>query len=170
MNIIQWFDLAPAELKSKLTAAGMWPAVGDEWKFLEEIFSAKLEESHSAASANRGGLLAGDWLPSIFNDPDFRACIEACDEILTVKNSDYTYGASKGADRRGQLLNFYQDAAEFNTTPFMSIGILWGKHVRAVKTFLGSGRVESEPIEGRIHDCINYLLLLFKMVCLERGS
>jgi hypothetical protein len=38
------------------------------------------------------------------------------------------------------------------------------KHVSAVWRFLKDGKVESEPIDGRLHDVINYSILLLLLV------
>jgi len=105
------------------------------------------------------------WIPHIFNDQDFRACIEACDKLLTVKGHDYTQGA-KGDE--GRLKNFYTSAEALGLTPLQVLGVYMKKHLDAVFTYIGKGKVESEPIEGRIHDAVNYLLLLNKLIVVEQ--
>lgn len=103
-------------------------------------------------------LLADSWLPHIFADEDFRAAIEACDKILKVKGADYTM---KLPDR---LANFREAAGFLGQSKYQVLGVYLFKHLTAVFSFLKHGQVESEPIEGRIYDCVNYMLLLFKMV------
>lgn len=98
------------------------------------------------------------WLPHVFNDSDFKSAMEACDKILTVKGADYT---QKQPDR---LANFKEAALFLGQNKFQVLGVYLYKHLTAVFSFLKHGQVESEPIEGRIFDCINYFLLLYKMV------
>ena len=104
-------------------------------------------------------------LAHIANDPDFRRLIEECDRVLKSKGHDYTQG-EPGTHAR--LKNFYEAAAFLGISPLQSLGNYWYKHVTAIFTFLKHGQVESEPIEGRIVDTINYLLLLYKMIQYER--
>jgi hypothetical protein len=96
--------------------------------------------------------------PHIFADPDFRACLEACDKILATKGHDYTQGS------KDRCANFYEAAAFLGQSPFQVWSVYFYKHLTAIFSFAKHGRVESEPIEGRIHDAINYLLLAYKMV------
>jgi hypothetical protein len=107
---------------------------------------------------------AKDWLPHIFADPDFRATLEACDRILTAKGADYT---RKQPDR---LANFYEAASFLKQTPFQVLGVYFYKHLTAIFAFFEHGQVESEPIEGRLHDAVNYLLLAAKMVAREKAK
>jgi len=105
-------------------------------------------------------------VPHIAKDRDFREAIIACDKLLTSKGHDYTQGAEGDY---GRLKNFYTSADAFKSlTPYTCLGVLFKKHIDAIYTFLDKGRVESEPIEGRIHDAINYLLLAYKMVQYEK--
>lgn len=96
-------------------------------------------------------------LPHIEGDADFSAAIAECERILAVKGADYTQG-----DYR--LKNFDRNAERLGLTPEQVLGVYFFKHIDAIETFLLRGAVESESIEGRIFDAINYLLLLFKMV------
>jgi hypothetical protein len=107
---------------------------------------------------------AHSWLPHVFNDPDFKSAMEQCDKILTVKGADYT---QKQPDR---LANFKEAALFLGQNKFQVLGVYLYKHLTAVFSFLKHGQVESEPIEGRIFDCINYFLLLYKMVQEQKRS
>lgn len=116
---------------------------------------------------------AEDWLPHIWQDPDFREFIESCDKVLTSKGHDYTQGDNTKGDALtfpGRLKNFYEAAKMMpGLSPFSVLGIYWWKHVTAVLTFLAKGQVESEPIEGRLVDCVNYCgFLLYKMIAFEK--
>jgi hypothetical protein len=62
-------------------------------------------------------------------------------------------------------------AAENNgVTALQAWGVYFYKHVSAVWRFLKDGKVESEPIEGRIYDVINYAILLALLVKEMRGE
>lgn len=100
-------------------------------------------------------------LPHISADADFAATMEACDQILARKGHDYT----QGGDR---LKNFYSTAADLGVPARAVWAVYFGKHIDAIKTWVKDGAVKSEPIEGRIHDAINYLLLLAKMLRREK--
>jgi len=70
---------------------------------------------------------------------------------------------TKGHDYAGEddaLRNFKEQAAEYGLTPEQVWGVFFGKHLKAIQTFVREGDVASEPIEGRIHDAILYLFLL----------
>jgi hypothetical protein len=106
-------------------------------------------------------------LPHIEADEDFLAVITECDRLLTVKGRDYTQGDSvKGGHAR--LKNFYRNAEKLGVHARTVLAIYLAKHLDAIETFLRHGQVESEPIDGRICDAINYLLLLAKMIRVER--
>lgn len=102
-------------------------------------------------------------LPHIDADDDFREAIQACNAILTQKGHDYTQGDVK----HDRLKNFDRNGGRLNLRPEQVLAIYMFKHIDAIETYLRLGAVESEPIEGRIFDAINYLLLLYKMV--KRG-
>jgi len=104
-------------------------------------------------------------VPHIANDCDFRRMVCLCDELLTQKGHDYTQG-SKGD--RGRLKNFYDASERLGIPARQVLAVYMHKHVSAIETFLQKGEVESEGIEGRIADTINYLLLLWKMVAYEK--
>lgn len=74
---------------------------------------------------------------------------------------------SKGmeyADDTEALRNFYRRAEEYGVDPKVVLGIFLGKHLDAIATFIRSGEVRSEPIEGRVHDAILYLVLLLALI------
>lgn len=73
--------------------------------------------------------------------------------VLGAKGHDYTQG---NADR---LLNFKRLAAAFGCSPLLVWAIYLEKHLDAIRTYVMTGGVTSEPIEGRITDARNYLAL-----------
>lgn len=109
-------------------------------------------------------------IPHIAGDDDFAECVRACDRLLTVKGADYTQGESlsPAKDAVGRLKNFYRNGERLGLAPMQVLAVYMFKHVDAIETFLLKGKVESEAIEGRIQDAINYMLLLYKMVQHEK--
>jgi hypothetical protein len=106
-------------------------------------------------------------IPHIENDRDFNEIVKLCDALLTNKGADYEVGNIDDKDRQ-RLSNFYAEADALGLTPYQVLGVYMHKHQRAIDKFLAKGRVESEPIEGRIADNINYLFLMYKMVQFEK--
>lgn len=90
----------------------------------------------------------------------FSETMLTCWQIYSHKGVDYTRGKFD-LDRTD---NFKMAAENNGITPLQAWGVYFYKHVSAVWRFLKDGRVESEPIEGRIHDMINYSVLLLLLV------
>lgn len=78
--------------------------------------------------------------------------------INKVKGHDYTQGSEDA------LANFKVVAEPIGLTPEQVWAVYTGKHWQAVLTFCKEGQVESEPIEGRIHDVILYCFLLLGLI------
>ena len=104
-------------------------------------------------------------LPHIEEHKDFRELAELCNSLLTVKGHDYTGGASGD---EGRLKNFYAGAPRIGITPMQVLATYMYKHWSAIETFISKGKVESEAIEGRIADSVNYLFLLYAMIQHEK--
>lgn len=101
-------------------------------------------------------------LDHIAANADFRECMEACDAILSTKGHDYTQG-------QGRLKNFYRNGQRLDEPARKVLGLYMFKHIDAIETWIRDGALRSEPIDARIHDTINYLLLLYHMIkCEER--
>lgn len=111
----------------------------------------------------RAGDAVSGFAAAIVEDEDFRACISECAKVLAVKGHDYTQGGER-------LKNFYRNGERLGLPARLVLAVYMNKHLDAIETFLRVGAVESEPIEGRICDAINYLLLLYKMVAEERRA
>jgi hypothetical protein len=99
-------------------------------------------------------------------DQDFDEILEECFNILGVKGDDYTIGT------HDRLHNFKTVSGFTGMTPPAVLGVYFYKHVAAIFAYIKSnGKKQSEPISGRIADCINYMLLFYKMVKeIERGN
>lgn len=70
--------------------------------------------------------------------------------IQTTKGVDY-------AGREDKLANFKKRAAASGISPLQVLSIYMGKHLDSIESFIREGKLESEPIRGRIIDAINYL-------------
>lgn len=92
-------------------------------------------------------------------DFDFDELLNKCVTILDVKGKDYTIGSD---DR----LHNFKTVAEFvGVTPAQVLAVYMYKHMAAVFSHIkNGGAFESEPIDGRLADVINYCLLYWKMV------
>lgn len=78
-------------------------------------------------------------------------------ELSSTKGIEY-------AGKEDRLLNFKRSAKEAGTHPFKVWLIFFNKHMDAIKSYVRTRKVYSEPIEGRIDDAILYLILLKAMV------
>ena len=83
---------------------------------------------------------------------------------------------SKGAEYAGnedRLANFKRGAAHIGVTPLQVALIYTSKHFDALSTYIrndarGMEQILSEPIDGRIHDLINYCFLIKALIIEER--
>lgn len=88
--------------------------------------------------------------------------IAECFRILTQKGPEY-------AGDKDALGNFKEAEEEIGTTTKQVWGILARKHWRSITHYVKHGKEFSEePIEGRIHDMINYLFLLLCLITEEK--
>jgi hypothetical protein len=97
------------------------------------------------------------------------------DEFLAMMDGDYQaivgINRTKGHDYAGAddaLSNFKRHAAELGLTPEQIWAVYGSKHWDAVITYCREGQVQSEAIEGRLHDVILYCFLLLGLVREER--
>jgi hypothetical protein len=100
-------------------------------------------------------------------DADIDALLRDCVVVLDAKGQDYTVGQND-TDR---LYNFREGARAAGISPTQVWWVYFWKHLTAVQRYVKEGKVDSEGIKGRILDCVNYLILLNKIVCeSERGN
>jgi hypothetical protein len=78
---------------------------------------------------------------------------DECAALLVSKGNDY----SPTKDRLG---SFRRASERLGLTMEQILWVYLDKHLQAISSFVARGRVESEPIEGRISDVINYMVLL----------
>jgi hypothetical protein len=110
----------------------------------------------------RKRVLAG----ALTGDLDMDAILLRSLDVLVVKGADYTIGT-------GDRLHNFKTSGEFNgITPARALNVLLYKHYASVSSYVKSeGQSESEPIEERLVDVINYCLLLGKLVAeAKRGD
>lgn len=77
------------------------------------------------------------------------------DELIISKGHDYTVG--NGDEDR--LWNFKTVAGLLGIDPMQALGVYWLKHVLAICTYIKTGALKSEDIDGRFLDESNYNLL-----------
>ena len=77
-------------------------------------------------------------------------------KVADSKRHSYTGGSDD------VLANFKRIAERLNVDPFVILGVYLNKQVDAVNTYIKDGTL-SEPFEGRIVDCLNYIFLAHAM-------
>jgi hypothetical protein len=98
----------------------------------------------------------------ILREPAMQALLEECARVLDAKGADYTVGQGH-LDR---VRNFRGAAIDLGLPMRQVWAVYAHKHWTAVMKHARDGQVESEPIEGRLVDMINYLLL-YKLIADE---
>lgn len=94
--------------------------------------------------------------PRTFHDLRNDHFREIC-EINEKKGADYASNADA-------LANFKNAGEDLGLTPEQIWAVYAHKHWSAIMNYIKRGKVESEPIEGRIHDAILYLFLLLGLI------
>lgn len=81
-------------------------------------------------------------------------------EIAHAKGKDYTKGSLDA------LANFKEGGKALAIDPEVVCWVFMNKHYQAITNYIKTqGQSESEPIEERIKDMINYLVLLLGLIC-----
>jgi hypothetical protein len=84
---------------------------------------------------------------------------EVCLPLLESKGSDYIGGKEQNA-----FQNFKDGAQANGITKYQVWGVLFNKHIGSIFTYIKKRKVESESIDSRIADAINYLFILRNML------
>jgi len=97
------------------------------------------------------------------NQPDFerlqKELFNHCFNLTRQKGEDYTRG---NAD---VLHHFKETAKSFGITPMQVCGIFMKKHFDAIFNYIKTGgKSESEPIDTRLQDAINYLTFMKALI------
>ena len=85
--------------------------------------------------------------------------LQAAEKIRQAKNKDYSVAWDVLGGFRQPALETNGELSEFD--------VWWvyaRKHWGAITKFINKGYVDSEPIEGRVVDMINYLVFLYAMI------
>lgn len=90
-----------------------------------------------------------------------RKFFESCLDILSTKGQDY-------CPDNEALKEVYRIAQETGSTPRKVLWVYFRKHVTALQTWVLSGAVASEPIEGRLQDLANYAALFRVLIEIEK--
>ncbi len=107
-----------------------------------------------------------DIIADYMGDRVFAYRFAECITMLKAKNADYSQGEQKG-DR---IAAFRRIARDVNITMKQAWAVFCQKHWGAVMKFVKDGTTESEPIDGRINDIINYMVLLGAIIADEEKS
>lgn len=111
-----------------------------------------------AADATKDDLVA--FLTAYLRDPVFAQRFADCVDLIRAKNADY----SQGEDKKDRIAAFRRISRDIDVSMPKVWAIFAQKHWGAVMKYVKDGTVESEPIDGRINDLINYFVLLGAIV------
>ena len=90
------------------------------------------------------------------------AVFDSCATVSDAKGHDYTKGSEDA------LANFKGVGKDIGIDPMQACWIFMNKHYQAITNYVRTGgQSESEPIDERIKDLINYLVL-FQALIIER--
>lgn len=82
-----------------------------------------------------------------------------CKSLTKTKGDDYTKG------NQDVLINFKEGGTDLGVSELKTLGIYMKKHVDAIFNYIKTeGQSESEPINMRIVDCINYLIFMQALI------
>lgn len=115
--------------------------------------------------AHFSGKTASKWdlesfLTAYMGDDFFARKFADCIDLIKKKNADYSQGEQQG-DR---IAAFRRIARDVNITMEQAWAVFCQKHWGAVMKYVKDGVVESEAIDGRINDIINYMVLLSAII------
>ena len=84
----------------------------------------------------------------------FKSCID----LTEKKGKDYTKGSE-------DVLSNFKEGNFLGLNPYQKLGVYFSKHIDSIYNYIKSeGKDESEPIETRIQDAINYLVFLQALI------
>ncbi len=83
--------------------------------------------------------------------------LQEAEKLREVKGNDYS-----GTEDCNS--NFKRLGKKLNLTPETILWVYLTKHLDSIETFIREGKVASEPIDSRIIDSINYLLILQSLI------
>lgn len=87
--------------------------------------------------------------------PEFEEFVSKARDIYNRKGRDYTIGQAE----QDRLANFRATAEMLGISMMQAWAVHFYKHVSAVFAYCKTGKTESEGIEGRLLDIMNYAIL-----------
>ena len=85
-----------------------------------------------------------------------------CLVVLESKGNDYT---KKSANDNFDIVGEFVGISKYGVW-----ATYFYKHLSAIMSFIKNGKLESEPIKGRILDAINYLGILYTMIDEDKNA
>lgn len=79
---------------------------------------------------------------------------DKCFTIMRTKGKDYE-------NRGDPFAGLKANAKRSGVSPEVALSVLMNKHLDAIGTYIREGYLHSEPIDERIADAVNHLLLLY---------
>lgn len=84
---------------------------------------------------------------------------DRCKNLTDTKNKDYTKG------NEDFLAFFKESGVDLDIPELKATGLMMKKHINAVYAYIkNEGSHESEPIEERIADAVNYLTFILALI------
>lgn len=87
--------------------------------------------------------------------PEFEEFVAKARDIYNRKGQDYTIGQAE----QDRLANFRATAEMLGISMMQAWAVHFYKHVSAIFAYCKTGKTESEGIEGRLLDIMNYAIL-----------
>ena len=91
--------------------------------------------------------------------------IEETLSLSDTKRIEYT----EGNHNDNVLWNFDSISRNLGIAPIEVLSVYLSKHISSLFSYFKTRKTYSEPIEGRVKDIINYLLLMVAMIERDRG-
>lgn len=85
------------------------------------------------------------------------------DEFSKILDISSTKGVEYANSESDANANFKEIAEKMGLTPQQVLWVYATKHYQAITSYIRTGEVHSEPIEGRIHDLILYCFILLSL-------
>lgn len=87
-----------------------------------------------------------------------------CKKLLATKGKEYSQS------QEDVNSNFKRLGSELDIPPEKVLFVYMKKHWDAITNYIKTGKVESEPIEGRLADLINYAFILGSLLEEEKHT
>jgi len=92
---------------------------------------------------------------------------EHCLQLLDKKGRDYTQG---GTDGFKNFRRMKQRFTRLKADEIDMIAVMLYKQMDAIETWVDFRKLQSEPIDQRIADAVNYLLLMYAAIVEKQGK